>query len=280
MKFSVLGPEGTFADAAAKAYLKTQPDTHITFDYHPTFDQVYQAVNGNNIGLLPLENQLDGYVSATLQRLQTADVTEIGEITIPVNFGLVANVKRLNEIKQLYVQFKTEGQCQKLLAKIPDAHIVTTSSNMVSLNKFLAGQAGEAALIPQSQMANQSAELMINQVADQTDNRTRFIIFKAQSAKLPTLAKTTLKTNRFKAPLFVTPATNDKPGTLYDILGYFASVNLNLVTLMSLPTKNQLGEYAFYIEISGTRDQQEELFATLHQMAAKYRVHPLGFYAD
>ncbi|MFD1124998.1 prephenate dehydratase [Lentilactobacillus raoultii] len=280
MKFSVLGPEGTFADAAAKAYLKTQPDTHITFDYHPTFDQVYQAVNGNNIGLLPLENQLDGYVSATLQRLQTADVTEIGEITIPVNFGLVANVKRLNEIKQLYVQFKTEGQCQKLLAKIPDAHIVTTSSNMVSLNKFLAGQAGEAALIPQSQMANQSAELMINQVADQTDNRTRFIIFKAQPAKLPTLAKTTLKTNRFKAPLFVTPATNDKPGTLYDILGYFASVNLNLVTLMSLPTKNQLGEYAFYIEISGTRDQQEELFATLHQMAAKYRVHPLGFYAD
>lgn len=280
MKFSVLGPEGTFADAAAKAYLKTQPDTHITFDYHPTFDQVYQAVNGNNIGLLPLENQLDGYVSATLQRLQTADVTEIGEITIPVNFGLVANVKRLNKIKQLYVQFKTEGQCQKLLAKIPDAHIVTTSSNMVSLNKFLAGQAGEAALIPQSQMANQSAELMINQVADQTDNRTRFIIFKAQSAKLPTLAKTTLKTNRFKAPLFVTPATNDKPGTLYDILGYFASVNLNLVTLMSLPTKNQLGEYAFYIEISGTRDQQEELFATLHQMAAKYRVHPLGFYAD
>lgn len=280
MRFSVLGPEGTFADAAAKAYLKTQPYSNVIFDYHPTFDQVYQAVTGENIGLLPLENQLDGYVSATLQRLQTADVTEIGEITIPVNFGLVANVDHLNKIKRLYVQFKTEGQCQKLLAKLPNAQIITTSSNMISLKQFLAGEPDDAAIIPQSQMAAQTAKLMLANVADQDDNSTRFIIFKAKPAKLSELAKVNLKTTHFKAPLFITPASNDKPGTLYDILGYFAKVNLNLITLMSLPTKNQLGEYAFYIEISGTREQQEGLFATLREISAKYQVHLLGFYAD
>lgn len=279
MKFSVLGPEGTFADAAAKAYLKTQPSTNVLFDYHPSFDQVYQAVSGDDIGLLPLENQLDGYVSATLQRLQTADVTEIGEITIPVNFGLVANVAELSQIKRIYVQFKTEGQCQKLLSSLPNVQIITTSSNMVSLEKFQSGELGDAAIIPQSQMTDLSLPLMRDNVADQDDNSTRFIIFKSQPANLEALSRQHLTTNHFKAPLFVTPSFNDQPGTLYDILCYFAEHQLNLVTLMSLPVKSQLGVYSFYLELSGTREQQEVLFTTLQKMAAKYHVHPLGYYA-
>lgn len=279
MKFSVLGPAGTFADAAAKAYLKTQPLSNVIFDYHSSFDQVYQAVSGNNIGLLPLENQLDGYVSATLQRLQSADVTEIGEITIPVNFGLVANVTDLSKIKRIYVQFKTEGQCQKLLTSMPKVQIITTSSNMISLEKFQKGQSGDAAIIPQSQMADLSLPLMMDDVADQDDNSTRFIIFKSQPAKLEKISHEQLTADHFKAPLFITPAFNDRPGTLYDILGYFAKSQLNLVTLMSLPVKTQLGVYAFYLEISGTREQQAILFTTLQKIAAKYHVHSLGFYA-
>ncbi len=279
MKLSVLGPAGTFTDAAAKAYLKTQPGTTVTLDYHPTFDQVYQAVSGDNLGLLPLENQLDGYVSATLQRLQTADVTEIGEVTIPVNFGLVANVANLNQIKRIYVQFKTEGQCQNLLSQLPSVQIITTSSNMISLEKFQTGEIGDAAIVPQSEMSGLQFPLMKNHVADQDDNSTRFIIFKSQPANLNELSKQTLDTNHFKAPLFVTPSFNDQPGTLYKILGYFAKAKLNLITLMSLPTKTELGVYSFYIEVSGTRDQQEEIFATLTELASIYHVHLLGFYA-
>ncbi|KRL21265.1 prephenate dehydratase [Lentilactobacillus kisonensis] len=279
MKLSVLGPEGTFTDAAAKAYLKTQPYANVTLDYHPTFDQVYQAVSGDNIGLLPLENQLDGYVSATLQRLQTAAVTEIGEITIPVDFGLVANVDNLSKIKRIYVQFKTEGQCQKLLSSLPSAQIITTSSNMISLEKFQVGDLGDAAIIPQSQLAEVSVALKQNNVADQADNSTRFIIFKANPANLVELSQTSLTAERFKAPLFITPAVNDQPGTLYDILGYFAKADLNLITIMSLPTKSKLGVYSFYLEVSGNRNQQEALFTTLQELTSSYQVHPLGYYA-
>lgn len=106
------------------------------------------------------------------------------------------------------------------------------------------------------------------------------MIFKNQPANLEQLANLQLTTNQFKAPFFVTPAMNDKPRTLYEILGHFARVNLNLITLMSLPTKSQLGEYSFYIEISGTRDQQEVIFTTLREMTAMYNIHLLGFYAD
>ena len=72
----------------------------LEIDYHATFDQVYQAVTPDGIGLLPLENQLDGFVLATLQRLQVADIDEIGEVTVPVNFGLAGKVSSLAEIKR------------------------------------------------------------------------------------------------------------------------------------------------------------------------------------
>lgn len=279
MKFSVLGPAGTFADAAAKAYLKQHPIPDIEIDYHATFDQVYQAVTPDGIGLLPLENQLDGFVLATLQRLQVADVTEIGEVTVPVNFGLAGKVDRLADIKRIFVQFKTEGQCQKLLNQLPDAQIITTSSNMVSVEKLQAGEPGDAAIIPQSQMAIQNFPFKLDDVADQNNNATRFIIFKKQPAALTLSAQPVEDdTVTFKYPLFITPPT-EEAGVLHQILSYLADTHLNLVTIMSLPTRQKIGIYSFYIEISGTFAQREILFNTLNRMNDAYTIHPLGFYA-
>lgn len=279
MKFSVLGPAGTFADAAAHAYLAAHPLNNVTLDYHATFNQVYQAVEPDGIGLLPLENQLDGFVLATLQRLQVADVTEIGEMTVPVNFGLAARVAKLADIKRIFVQFKTEGQCQQLLSKLPNAQIITTSSNMISVEKLRDGKSGDAAIMPQSQLTSQHYPLIRDNVADQADNATRFIIFKKQPATLTMPAQPVDKLDTmFKFPLFVTPPT-EGAGVLYQILGYLAHAGLNLVTIMSLPTRQKIGIYSFYLEISGTFAQQHVLFETLNRMAEVYTLHPLGFYA-
>ncbi|MBT9672300.1 prephenate dehydratase [Secundilactobacillus kimchicus] len=276
MKFSVLGPAGTFADAAAHQYLSTTHQT-ATIDYHATFEQVYQAVAPDGIGLLPIENQLDGFVMATLQRLQSEAVTIIGETTIPVNFGLAAQADSLSAIKRVYVQFKTEGQCQNLLSSLPNAEIITTSSNMVSVEKLQHGKPGDAAIIPQSQMALNAFPLMRDNVADQLDNFTRFTIFKKSPTTLAANTTFEAAVNRFKCPIFVTPPTDD-PGTLYEILGYPKRAQLNLATLMSLPTKQKMGIYSFYIEISGTTAQLDDLQATLTEMARVFTVQPLGVY--
>lgn len=279
MKFSVLGPAGTFADAAAQKYLSLHPIDNIELDYHDTFDQVYQAVTPDGLGLLPLENQLDGFVLATLQRLQVADITEIGEVTVPVNFGLAGKVNNLNDIKRIYVQFKTEGQCQKLLTQLPNAQIITTSSNMISVEKLRDGQQGDAAIMPQSQLEETDFPFKLANVADQTDNNTRFIIFKKQPAMLenPTQPAED-ETASFKSALFITPPT-EEVGVLYQILSYFAKTHLNLVTIMSMPTRQKIGIYSFYIEISGTLKQKQILFETLQRMADVYTIHPLGIYA-
>ena len=48
---------------------------------------------------------------------------------------------------------------------------------------------------------------------------------------------------------------------------------------MSMPTRRKIGIYSFYIEISGTFDQEAVLVETVKKMTAVYTIHSLGLYA-
>ena len=43
----------------------------------------------------------------------------------------------------------------------------------------------------------------------------------------------------------------DRPGTLHMILGEFVYGGINLTKIQSRPTKRQLGDYMFFIDIEG-----------------------------
>jgi len=44
-------------------------------------------------------------------------------------------------------------------------------------------------------------------------------------------------------------STEDKPGALYKVLRIFEENNLNLTKIESRPTKKQLGQYYFWIDV-------------------------------
>ena len=214
MELSVLGPAGTFTDLAAKTYINKQIGQEITIDYFNSFDAVFNSVTDDNLGLLPLENQLDGFVLATLEKLKQHPISILDEIEVAVNFGMVAQAAKKSDIKRLFVQFKTEGQCTRLINRFKDVEIVTTSSNIQSLNKAVNGNFGDAAIVPETEVNQSGLSYKVHNVGDQKDNHTRFIVFnrlKPQAIQL---------TTQFKASLYITPP-DDGPGTLYNILGYF-----------------------------------------------------------
>lgn len=112
---AVLGPEGTFSDSASKAYL-TQNNLDLHRLYYPTVDDVFHAVGKTcGYGIVPVENTLDGYVQRSLDLLLEMDIHIIQEIAVPVQFSLIANTDRLQDINTLYVQFKTNGQCREFI---------------------------------------------------------------------------------------------------------------------------------------------------------------------
>ena len=132
MRISVLGPEGTFSDSAAKKYIESAGiDAEIV--YCPTIDEAFEEVgNGCDIAIVPIENTLDGYVQRTLDLLLELPVHIQTEVTIPVRFSLVANADKKEDINRLFVQFKSAGQCRGFVSSLNLEGVVTTESNMIS----------------------------------------------------------------------------------------------------------------------------------------------------
>ena len=67
-----------------------------------------------------------------------------------------------------------------------------------------------------------------------------------------------------KTSIAVTP-NNDRPGLLCSMLLAFADRKINLTKLESRPAKSKLGDYVFFIDFQGHRDEADvkEAFADI-----------------
>ena len=70
----------------------------------------------------------------------------------------------------------------------------------------------------------------------------------------------------------------DRPGILYDILKAFYNNNINLVSIMSRPTKKNMGTYNFYIELSGDIEEKDIILKTIDEIKMNYDLKLLGIY--
>lgn len=275
-KIAVLGPVGTFSDLAAKKYLDVY-DLGMKPVYYNSIDETFHAVGKEcRYGLIPIENTLDGYVQRTLDLMLEMDVTVIDEIIIPVQFSLVANVSDLSELKKLYVQFKASGQCRNFINSLSGVRIATTESNMESYNKAKKGKEGEGAIVP-VYVDTADFTYFEKNVTDMDGNYTRFIVVKADDRDgAPRLKKPTQEGN-MKIPIFVSPLV-DRPGMLFDILRTFNERRINLVAIMSRPTKKIMGTYHFYMEIDAYTGDFDVIMEAAKLIDVKYNLKIMGAY--
>lgn len=275
-KIAVLGPKGTFSD---NAYMKYEKMTGKNFEviYYNTIDEVFFAVDEGSceLGIAPIENSLDGYVQRTLDLLLEKDVYAFAETTVDVQFSLIGNVKSLSEIDTLYVQFKANGQCRDFINRLGNIQIVTTSSNMESYYKI--GETKNAAAIIPYHIAEKERDnydkLIVDNVTDSSYNRTRFVILKKGSVD----KSVKFETAKVRMPAFIMPKT-DRPGLLYDILKVFNESKINLISIMSRPTKQQLGTYNFYVEIECKSERLNVALETVDNIYMDNELKILGIY--
>jgi len=272
MLISVLGPEGTFSDSAAKKYIESAGiDAEIV--YCPTIDEAFEEVgNGCDIAIVPIENTLDGYVQRTLDLLLELPVHIRTEVTIPVRFSLVANADKKEDINRLFVQFKSAGQCRGFVSSLNLEGVVTTESNMISYYEAEKGNEGEGAIIPQHMLEDSSAPLKIEDVTDAQSNFTRFVIVAPGN-----YSKAEVHSQHIRVPLYVMPEV-DRPGILFEILQEFSSNNINLTAIMSRPTKKEMGTYNFYIEASGLSSDLDTILSVVDSMQKTHKIKVIGVY--
>jgi len=239
------GPEATFTQEA----LLTQPDL-AGADLRPmaSISAVLDAVARDEVdcGFVPIENGIEGTVSATIDGLiHDVDLHIQREVVMDIHLHLMACPDTgLAAIHTVSSYPHALAQCQKYLARtLPDAEQRAANSTADAARLLgESGAAGEAAIAPRLAAERYGLAIVAEDVEDHPENQTRFVLV---------------------APTRVPPATGhdktsivcfqraDHPGSLHGILGQFAARNINLSKIESRPTKQALGDYCFVIDLSG-----------------------------
>ncbi len=275
MNIAVLGPEGTYTEKAAKEYMVSQ-GLNGEINYYSTMRKTMAAIGDTcDYGVLPVENTLDGFVQIILDLLTHAQLKIIHEIVLPIRFGFISNAQTLEDVRRVYTQFKTQNQCLNFMENFSSECIVTTPSNSVSYKMIVDGEEGDGAIVPMHFLNQaQTFPLAIDNVTDSMDNETRFLVL---ATSLNNELDEIGENKKWKTSIVIRD-DQDRPGLLADILNLFAQENINLVSIMSRPTKKGLGTYNFFIDVEGCYQRNEKVKKVVGNAMKKYNVIVLGSY--
>lgn len=264
-RVAYLGPEGTFSHLAAMAALGHSPD----FLPQTTIGDVFTAVAGKHadLGIVPMENSLQGTVGPSLDNFQIHDVFIQAEISCRVSHALLSSETDLAAVKTVYSHPQPLAQCSGWLkANLPAAGIVPTDSTAAAA-ALVAGKPGTAAIGHVRLAAMHNLRVLAAPIEDLPDNWTRFFIIGPEDTKQQTRDKTSI--------LFTVP---NRPGALYQVLSHLAGEGINLTKLESRPIRGEKWQYVFFADLQCdiTREEYRKLLATLKEQTHSLRI--LGCY--
>jgi prephenate dehydratase len=239
-----LGPPGTFTETAARLITASDDETELLAcgDIGEVLRVVEEGRAGR--GVVPIENTLEGSVTATLDAL--AFDTELlihGELEIPVS--LVAAVRpgtTLDAVTQVHSHPVALASSRRWLSStLPDAERVVSTSTARAAEHVAGGEAGLLAVVNPLAAERYGLEVVARDIADRATNSTRFIVV-GRHVPAPTGWDKTSVVAFIEA---------NQPGALLKLLEIFAERDLNLTKIESRPTKEELGEYCFFLDIEG-----------------------------
>jgi prephenate dehydratase len=240
-RYAFLGPAGTFSEEALYALgidgLEPVECTSIP--------EVFEAVERGlaDAGVVPIENSIEGSVPATLDALAFDTKLEIqGEIVLDIRFSLVvAPGTTLADVTRVVAHPQASGQCRRWLERYLPGRPVTAANSNAEAVQIAIAEPGVAALGPALAAQLYGGEVLEDHAEDYAGNQTRFVVIGRGLRARTGTDKTSLA-------LFMKA---DRSGTLHMILGEFVYGDINLTKIQSRPTKRQLGDYMFFIDLEG-----------------------------
>ena len=243
-RVAYLGPEGTFTETAAR--LLTGTDDAAALLACGDIGEVVRAVEDERAGrgVVPIENTLEGSVTATLDALAfDTDLLVQGELELPVSLVAAAPAgTALEEVTEVLSHPVALSACRRWLsAALPEVDRVPVTSTARAA-EVVAGEGGRRLAIVNPLAAERyGLEVLARDVSDRAGNSTRFVVV---GRELPA------PTGWDKTSVVVFIEEN-RPGALLKLLEIFAERDLNLTKIESRPTKAELGEYCFFVDVEG-----------------------------
>jgi prephenate dehydratase len=247
--YAYLGPEGTFTQMALDAWT---PGSDAARRPCGSVDQALALLRAGDVdgAMVPIENSVEGGVSATLDALASGDpLVVVAEVLVPITFVLAAKPGMpLGGVHAVGTHSHAWAQVRGWMdAHLSAATYVPTLSTAAAA-AGLAGSEGEraayqAAVCAPVAASNHGLEVLAEDIGDNRSAVTRFVMV-ARPGTLPE------RTGADKTTL-VLFQRDDHSGGLLELLEQFAVRGINMSRLESRPTKASMGAYCFSIDIEG-----------------------------
>lgn len=195
-------------------------------------------------GVVPIENSIEGPVGITLDSLaHKYDLKIFNEIIIPIKQNFIVNPGcRMEDIEDVYSHEQAISQCREFIQKHRlQPHYAISTANAA---KSIIGDRSKAAIGNAKAAELYELEILEPNIQDTDNNATRFVVLSNKNHEATGNDKTSIIFSIYE----------DRPGSLYNILGIFQKNNINLTKIESRPSKKGLGKYLFFIDFEGHID--------------------------
>ena len=272
IRMAFLGPKGTYGERAAKEMLMLEgiPDGELVActGLRSVVDHV--ADGRCDYAVVPVENSVEGGVTASLDALWShRDLCVRRALVLPIRHALLSSGS-LQDITEVLSHPQALAQCSGWLAtNLPGALQLPTSSTAEAA-RMVRGSRFRAAISDRSVGERLELQQLAFPVNDVPGNCTRFLLLKrGERLREGDVASLAFSLNR------------NAPGALVEALQAIAGLGLNMSRIESRPSKRELGEYVFFVDVElpnsgahGVLDALEAQLQPLCEHLAQFGAYP------
>ena len=258
-----LGPEASFSEMAKDKFCEK-----YQINPYPrpqkTIRQVIEYVTETPeaIGVLPVENSIEGTVRESLDTLMVCDnpnIKILAEIVMPIRHCLLSRTTEFYSITGVISHPQALAQCQNFIHdELPRNLNIIESTSTAEAARSLANYNLTYAAIGSEKTAEvYNLNILKENINDDKSNQTRFVLIGEYDTE---------KTGRDKTSIAF--STDNRPGALLEVLNIFYKNNINLTYISSRPSKQKFGEYIFVVNFDG-HIRSQKILNTLSEVKEK-----------
>jgi prephenate dehydratase len=240
MRLAFLGPVGTYGEQAAQRLAGLERLEDVEFVPQQGIRAVIQALAGGDcpLAVVPVENSVEGGVTSTLDALwEHPDLAVARALVLPIRHALLGSGP-LEGISEVLSHPQALAQCSQWLGSHLSEALQLPTSSTAEAARLVRGSRFRAAIASREAAAEHDLDVLAYPINDVPGNCTRFLLLRRGGRTLQgphaSLAFS-LRSNR--------------PGALLESLGCFARQGLNMSRIESRPSKREMGEYIFFVDL-------------------------------
>lgn len=242
-KVAFLGPIGSYTHQAAQERFGAMSE-YVALN---NVSSVFKALEQKRVkyGVVPIENNTNGMVGATIDNLACSELKIIAEIVLPIHHSLASKSEHLHTIKKIYSKDIAFGQCDEFLKShnLDDLELIPVDSTAKAA-QLASNDSASGAICSKVAAKLYNLPIMFENIEDSSSNKTRFVVI-SDFVNNPSGSD--------KTSVFATLHNYKQSAALLGLLEDFKHFGINITKIDSRPirSKSDFFGFGFYLDFKG-----------------------------